>query len=183
MAAESLAGRLLVASATLQDPNFARSVVLIGLHTEEGALGLVLNRPSTSSVAAAVPQLEELLDTDEPVFVGGPVQSSAVVMLAEFEDPSAAGLLVLGRIGLPAPDASLEQLAAATTRRRVYAGYAGWSEGQLDAEIEAGDWIALDALPDDVFSVAPEQLWSSVLERKGGQYALLARMPPDPSLN
>ena len=183
MATESLAGRLLVASATLQDPNFARSVVLIGLHTGEGALGLVLNRPSTSSVAAAVPQLEELLDTDEPVFVGGPVQSSAVVMLAEFEDPAAAGLLVLGRIGLPAPDASLEQLAAATSRRRVYAGYAGWSEGQLDAEIEAGDWIALDALPDDVFSGAPEQLWSSVLERKGGQYALLARMPPDPSLN
>jgi putative transcriptional regulator len=117
------------------------------------------------------------------VFVGGPVQSSAVVMLAEFEDPAAAGLLVLGRIGLPAPDASLEDLAAATTRRRVYAGYAGWAEGQLDAEIESGDWIAQDALPGDVFSLEPEQLWSSVLTRKGGQYALLARMPPDPSLN
>ncbi len=183
MTPETLAGRLLVASATLQDPNFARSVVLIGLHSEEGALGLVLNRPSNSSVASAVPELEELVDSDEPVFVGGPVQSSAVVMLAEFEDPAAAGLLVLGRIGLPAPDASLQQLAAATTRRRVYAGYAGWSEGQLDAEIESGDWIAQDALPDDVFSVEPEQLWSSVLTRKGGQYALLARMPPDPSLN
>jgi putative transcriptional regulator len=183
MTQESLAGRLLVASATLQDPNFARSVVLIGLHSEEGALGLVLNRPSSSRVASAVPQLEELIDSDEPVFVGGPVQSSAVVMLAEFEDPAAAGLLVLGRIGLPAPDASLEDLAAATTRRRVYAGYAGWAEGQLDAEIESGDWIAQDALPGDVFSLEPEQLWSSVLTRKGGQYALLARMPPDPSLN
>lgn len=183
MSSESVAGRLLVASTTLVDPNFARSVVLIGLHSEEGALGLVLNRPSTSSVASAVPQLEELIDTGEPVFVGGPVQSSAVVMLAEFEDPAAAGLLVLGRIGLPAPEASLEQLAAATTRRRVFAGYAGWAEGQLDAEIEAGDWIQQDALPEDVFSVEPDQLWSSVLERKGGQYALLARMPLDPSLN
>lgn len=183
MTSESLAGRLLVASATLMDPNFARTVVLIGLHSEEGALGLVLNRPSTSTVAAAVPQLDDLIDTGEPVFVGGPVQSSAVVMLAEFEDPEAAGLLVLGRIGLPAPEASLEQLAAATTRRRVYAGYAGWAEGQLDAEIDAGDWIPQDALPDDVFSVEPGQLWSSVLERKGGQYALLARMPLDPSLN
>jgi putative transcriptional regulator len=183
MPSDSLAGRLLVASTTLVDPNFARSVVLIGLHSEEGALGLVLNRPSNSTVASAVPQLEQLIEDGEPVFVGGPVQSSAVVMLAEFEDPTAAGLLVMGRIGLPAPDASLEDLAQATTRRRVYAGYAGWAEGQLDAEIEAGDWIAQDALPDDVFSVEPEQLWSSVLERKGGQYALLARMPLDPSLN
>jgi putative transcriptional regulator len=104
-------------------------------------------------------------------------------MLAEFTDPDAAGLLVLGRIGLPAPETSLEQLAAATVRRRVYAGYAGWSEGQLDAEIEAGDWIAHDALPEDVFSEEPEQLWSNVLTRKGGRYALLARMPLDPSLN
>ena len=183
MATESIAGRLLVASATLQDPNFARTVVLIGLHSEEGALGLVLNRPSSSTVASAVPQLEQLVDSEEAVFVGGPVQGSSIVMLAEFTDPEAAGLLVLGRIGLPAPDTSLEQLAEATARRRVYAGYAGWSEGQLDAEIEAGDWIAHDAQPDDVFSEEPEQLWSSVLTRKGGRYALLARMPLDPSLN
>src|SRR6185437_15163215 len=183
MTPESLAGRLLVASATLQDPNFARTVVLIGLHSEEGALGLVLNRPSSSSVASAVPQLSELLDEDQRVFVGGPVQGSSIVMLAEFTDPDAAGLLVLGRIGLPAPETSVEELAAATARRRVYAGYAGWSEGQLDAEIEAGDWIAHDALPEDVFSEEPEQLWSTVLTRKGGRYALLARMPLDPSLN
>jgi putative transcriptional regulator len=183
MASESLAGRLLVASATLQDPNFARTVLLIGLHTDDGALGLVLNRPSTSTVASAVPQLEELVAAEERVFVGGPVQSSSIVMLAEFTDPAAAGLLVLGRIGLPAPDADLDQLAAATARRRVYAGHAGWGEGQLDAEIEAGDWIAHDALPDDVFSDEPEQLWSAVLTRKGGRYALLARMPLDPSLN
>jgi putative transcriptional regulator len=183
MTSESLAGRLLLASTTLQDPNFSRTVVLVGLHSADGALGLVLNRPSTSAVAAAVPQLEDLVEAEDPVYVGGPVQSSSIVMLAEFTDPEAAGLLVLGRIGLPAPDASLDELAAATSRRRVYAGYAGWSEGQLDAEIEAGDWIAQDGLPEDVFSEAPEQLWSSVLTRKGGRYALLARMPPDPSLN
>ena len=183
MTSESLAGRLLLASTTLQDPNFARTVVLVGLHSEDGALGLVLNRPSTTTVASAVPQLEELVDSGEAVFVGGPVQSTSILMLAEFTDPAAAGLLVLGRIGLPAPDASLEQLAAATSRIRVYAGYAGWAEGQLDAEIESGDWIAHDALPGDVFSAEPEQLWSSVLTRKGGRYALLARMPLDPSLN
>ncbi|HXB15605.1 MAG TPA: YqgE/AlgH family protein [Solirubrobacteraceae bacterium] len=183
MSTESLAGRLLLASTTLQDPNFARTVVLIGLHSDDGALGLVLNRPSTSTVASAVPQLEELVEPNDPVYVGGPVQASSIVMLAEFNDPAAAGLLVLGRIGLPAPDASLEELAAATSRRRIYAGHAGWSEGQLDAEIEAGDWIADDALPGDVFSEDPLALWSSVLTRKGGRYALLARMPLDPSLN
>ena len=69
------------------------------------------------------------------------------------------------------------------SRRRVFAGYAGWSEGQLDAELEQGDWIAHAAIPEDVFTDAPEELWSSVLTRKGGKYALLARMPPDPSVN
>ncbi len=104
-------------------------------------------------------------------------------MLAEFVDPEPAGLLVLGRIGLPAPDASLDDLAAATSRRRVYAGYAGWGEGQLDAEVERGDWIPQDARPEDVFCEEPAELWSSALTRKGGRYALLARMPLDPSLN
>jgi putative transcriptional regulator len=183
MSSGSLAGRLLLASTTLEDPNFLRTVVLVGTHSEEGALGLVLNRPSTSTVAEAVPQLEELVEEEEPVYVGGPVQSSSIVMLAEFIDPGPAGLLVLGRIGLPAPDASLEDLVASTSRRRVYAGYAGWGEGQLDAELDRGDWIAQDALPEDVFSTQPDELWSSVLTRKGGRYALLARMPLDPSLN
>ena len=183
MAFASLAGRLLVASTTLQDPNFARAVVLIGMHSEEGALGLVLNRPSTATVSAAVPQLEEMVAEEEPVFVGGPVRAQTIVMLAEFLDPAAASLLVLGRIGLPAPDASLDQLAAATARRRVFAGYAGWGEGQLDAEVRQGDWITDDALPDDVFTAVPETLWSDVLTRKGGRYALIARMPLDPSLD
>lgn len=183
MSSGSLAGRLLLASTTLEDPNFLRTVVLIGMHSAEGALGLVLNRPSTSTVANAVPQLEGMVAEEEPVFVGGPVQSSSIVMLAEFLDPAPAGLLVLGRIGLPAPDASLEELAETTSRRRVYAGYAGWGEGQLDAEVDRGDWIVQDALPEDVFCEQPDGLWSGVLTRKGGRYALLARMPLDPSLN
>jgi putative transcriptional regulator len=183
MSSGSLAGRLLVASTTLEDPNFLRTVVLIGMHSEDGALGLVLNRPSTSPVATAVPQLAEMVADEEAVFVGGPVQSSSIVMLAEFIDPAPAGLLVLGRIGLPASDSSLEDLAETTSRRRVYAGHAGWGEGQLEAELERGDWIAEDALPDDVFCEHPDELWSDILTRKGGRYALLARMPLDPSLN
>jgi putative transcriptional regulator len=180
---ESLVGQLLLASPTLLDPNFARTVVLIGVHSEEGAMGVVLNRPSNVTVGEAAPLLEDAADALEPVFVGGPVQPSSIVFLAEFLDPSPAGLLVLGRIGFPSPDAPLEELAEATSRRRVYAGYAGWGAGQLEAEIDNGDWIADPALPEDVFAEIPEELWSDILTRKGGSYALIARMPLDPSVN
>ena len=180
---DSLAGQLLLASPALYDPNFRRTVVLIGVHSEEGAMGVVLNRPSEVTVGEAVPQLEQAVAEQEPVYVGGPVQPSSIVFLAEFLDPSPAGLLVLGRIGFPAPDADIDELTQATARGRVFAGYAGWGEGQLDAEVEHGDWIAHAALPEDVFTDVPEELWSAVLKRKGGGYALLARMPVDPSVN
>lgn len=180
---ESLSGQLLVASPALHDPNFQRTVILIGAHSKEGAMGIVLNRPSQVTVGEAVPQLEPAVDEQDPIYLGGPVQPDSIVMLGEFLDPSPAGLLVLGRIGFPAPEAGIEELAEATARRRVYAGYAGWSEGQLDAELEQGDWIAHPARPEDVFTESPEELWSEVLERKGGSFALLARMPMDPSVN
>ncbi len=180
---ESLCGQLLLASPSLMDPNFMRTVVLIGLHSEEGAMGIVLNRPSTVTVSEAVPQLEQAVAESELVYVGGPVQSNSIVCLAEFLDPAPAGLLVLGRISFPAPDAGIDELAEATARRRVFAGYAGWGEGQLDEELDHGDWIAQTAMPDDVFTDVPRDLWSTVLERKGGGYALLARMPLDPSVN
>jgi putative transcriptional regulator len=158
-------------------------VILVGVHSEEGAMGVVLNRPSEVAVSEAVPQLEQTVAEQEPVYVGGPVQPSSIVFLAEFLDPTPAGLLVLGRIGFPAPDASIDELTEATARRRVFAGYAGWGEGQLDAEVDQGDWIAHSAVPDDVFTDVPAELWSSVLTRKGGSYALIASMPSDPSLN
>jgi len=180
---ESLVGQLLLASPTLRDPNFERSVVLIGVHSEEGAMGVVLNRPSEVTVGEAAPQLEQTVDESERVFVGGPVQPGSIVFLAEFLDPEPAGVLVLGRIGFPAPDAELDELSRVTGRVRVFAGFAGWGEGQLEAEIADGDWIAHAALPEDVFSEVPEHLWSDVLTRMGGSYALIARMPTDPSVN
>jgi putative transcriptional regulator len=179
----SLAGQLLLAAPSLRDPNFVRTVVLIGVHSEDGAMGVVLNRPSTVTVGQAAPQLEQAADELELVYVGGPVRSSSIVFLAEFLDPSPAGLLVLGRIGFPAPDAGIEQLAEATARRRVFAGHAGWGRGQLDAEVADGDWIAHAAQPEDIFTDVPEELWSRVLTRMGGRYALIARMPLDPSVN
>jgi len=130
-----------------------------------------------------VPVLESVLDGPEPVYIGGPVQPNSIVVLAEFLDPTPAGLIVLGRIGFPSPESDIDQLGEATARRRVYAGYAGWGEGQLEAELDSGDWIADAAVPEDVFTDAPDDLWSTVLNRKGGTYALIARMPLDPSVN
>jgi putative transcriptional regulator len=180
---ESLAGQLLLAAPSLLDPNFARTVVLIGMHSEDGAMGVVLNRPSAVTVGEAVPQLCDVLGAHDPVYVGGPVQPDSVVFLAEFLEPSLAGVLVVGRIGFPAPDTGIEQLGEATARRRVFAGHAGWGRGQLDSELDSGDWIAHPAEPRDVFTDVPEELWSGVLTRKGGSYALIARMPVDPSVN
>lgn len=179
----SLAGQLLLASPALVDPNFRRTVVLVGVHNDEGAMGVILNRPSETTVADAVPQLEPAVESDDLVYVGGPVQPSSVVLLAEFLDPTSAALLILGRIGFPASGTDVDGLTEATARRRVFAGYAGWSGGQLDEELAQGDWITHPAGPEDVFSEDPEELWSAVLARKGGSYALLARMPVDPSMN
>jgi putative transcriptional regulator len=180
---EHLAGQLLIAAPSLLDPNFKRTVVLVGVHSQQGAMGVVLNRPSEVTAGEAVPALESAVEPSELVYVGGPVQSTSVVVLAEFLDPAPAGVIVLGRIGFPAPDSDLAQLSEATSRMRVYAGYAGWGEGQLESEIADGDWIVQPAMRQDIFTEEPQELWSAVLSRKGGSYALLARMPPDPSLN
>ena len=179
----SLQGHLLVASPTLTDPNFARAVVAIANHDDEGALGIVLNRPSDTEVVEAVPELDGVVDSDELVYVGGPVQPASIVVLAEFEDPSEAAFLVVDAIGLVSDRTGLERLGEATARRRIYAGYAGWGPGQLEAEIEREDWIVEPARAEDVFSDDAPTLWRSVLDRKGGQFRLLARMPLDPSLN
>lgn len=180
---ETARGQLLVAGPGLLDPNFWRAVVLVVEHSEEGALGLVLNRPSETTAGEAVPELEEVVDLDEPLFVGGPVQPSSVIVLAEFEDASDAALVAFDDVGVLATGDSPETLGAGVRTGRAFVGHSGWGPGQLDAELERGDWILEPAQRDDAFSAAPGELWFEVLTRKGGSYALIARMPPDPSLN
>ena len=180
---ESVRGQLLVASPALLDPNFLRTVVLVVEHNEEGAFGLVLSRPSSTLVTDAVPQLAELVDGEALVHVGGPVEQGAVTVVAEFDDPSDAGVLAFARIGLLPADGDPALLAASTRRARAFAGYAGWGAGQLESELAEEAWIVEAPEPGDVFTQAPGELWSAVLRRKGGQYALVARMPLDPSVN
>lgn len=179
---ETLQGKLLIAAPSLLDPSFKRTVVLIAQHSEEGAMGLVLNRPSDMSVLEAVPPLANLVGEDDEVWSGGPVERSGVIVVAEFDQPEAAAELIFGRVGFMSAEADPILVAIAAQRARVYAGYAGWTAGQLEAELDEESWFTEEALPDDVFNGSPD-LWSDVLERKGGPYALLAKMPPDPSLN
>ena len=180
---DSLAGHLLIASPSILDPNFRRTVVLITAHTDEGAVGLILNRRSDTTVGDAVPQLAPLTDDEEPVFVGGPVNPDGVAVLAEFDEPDDAGVVVFEDVGFVALDEVLEGGQPALHRRRVFAGVAGWGPEQLDDELERDDWIVEPADTDDIFTDDPEGLWSAVLRRKGGSYELVARMPLDPSLN
>jgi len=179
---ESLQGHLLVAGPALVDPNFWRTVVLVGEHSEEGALGIVLNRSSETLVEEALPELAPLADEMGAVYVGGPVQPSAVVVLADFTEPDRADALVVESVGFLPSEIDPDELAE-LRRARVYVGYAGWGPGQLDTELEEGSWIVEQALPDDVFTDDPDGLWSAVLRRKGGPFSLLAAMPPDPSRN
>lgn len=180
---DSAQGQLLIAGPALLDPNFWRTVVLVVEHNEEGALGLVLNRPSETTIGEAVEELDELIGAEELLFIGGPVQPSAVIVLAQFEDPGDAALTAFDDVGVLGTGAAPEELSVGVRQARAFVGHAGWGPGQLDAELERDDWIVEEARLDDAFSDEPRGLWSSVLIRKGGSYALVARMPADPSSN
>ena len=151
--------------------------MLVLEHNDDGAMGLVLNRASDAAVRDAVPALAGLGDPGDLVHVGGPVQPQAVIALGEFEDPAEASRLVAGDLGVVDPDNPEVPLR----RARVYAGYAGWAPEQLETELQADAWIVDPVIPDDPFRDG--DLWALALERKGGEYALLARMPVDPSVN
>ena len=172
----SLRGQLLIASPQLTD-YFRRTVVLVIEHTEDGAMGIVLNRRTEAEVAEVVPSLAGLAGDEDGVHAGGPVEPESVLALGDFVDPGEAGKKVAGSIGLLDPDRPEPELR----RMRVFAGYAGWAPGQLDAEMEQDAWIVTAAEPEDAF--APDDLWPTVVQRKGGNFALMATLPLDPRMN
>jgi putative transcriptional regulator len=178
---ESLQGQLLVSAPSLLDPQFRRTVVLIAHHDEDGAMGLVLTRPSDVAATDAVPSLVGLPGSDEPVYVGGPVQPEAFMVLAEFEDVSEAAAPIFGGIGFLPAEAEPDQLSI--RRLRLFAGYAGWGAGQLEAELAEPAWIVVPAVAGDAFATDPDELWRTVLHRAGSEYSLMETMPYDPDLN
>jgi putative transcriptional regulator len=187
----TLVGRLLVATPLLGDPNFRRAVVLVVEHEpEEGTLGVVLNRPTEVPVAQVLRPWTELVTGPAVVFRGGPVAPDSAVALALVpgdDEPLGwrplDGNPLMSRIGLVDLDAPPEILAPEIASFRIFAGYAGWGSGQLQAEIDEGAWYVLAGEPADAFAPQPELLWPDVLRRQGGDLAMVATFPDDPSAN
>jgi putative transcriptional regulator len=179
---ESLRGHLLISGGGLYDPNFRHTVVLVGEHNADGALGVVLNRALNITVEQALPPLSDLVPPGEPLFQGGPVQPDRPVLLAETAQPELVDVLVFGSVGFLVGDVSAD-IRPSILRARVFTGYSGWGPGQLEAEMAVDSWIIEPARADDVFTDTPDLLWSRVLERKGPEYRTLSRMPYDPSMN
>jgi len=175
-----LVGRLLIASPIMGDPNFAGGVLLVCAHDDEGAVGLVLDRPTVLRVDDHLPDWAGNAVEPPVVFLGGPVQMEMAVGLGEGDATMPGWSPVVGATGLidfETADPS------GIGRIRVYAGYAGWSAGQLDAEVAALDWIVAAAHPDDPFNADPDGLRHTALIRKGGLFPAYEHFPADPALN
>lgn len=181
---ESLRGRLLVSSPALRDPNFDRAIVLILHHDEEGAVGVILNRPSQLEVADALPQWQHVATTPAVLFIGGPVGPSSAICLARMRTQQVDGWqAVFGGVGTFDLGRDPGDVADQLEGLRVFSGYSGWGPGQLEEELAVGAWMIVEPSPDDPLSADPEGLWRTVLRRQGGPLALLATFPSDPSLN
>jgi putative transcriptional regulator len=183
---QSVAGRLLLATPLLRDDNFMRTTVFIAEHSSEGAVGVVLNRPSHTDVAGVLPGWESAVTSPAVVFVGGPVAQEGALAIARIGGPvlpDSGFQPVVDGFGVVDLETDSAMLAPHLAGMRVYAGYAGWGPGQLDAEIAEGAWYVVDGAPDDVFCARPELLWRDILRRQGGDLALVSTFPPDPTLN
>jgi putative transcriptional regulator len=181
------AGSLLVATPLLVDPNFDHTVVLLLDVDENGALGVVLNRPSPVPVHEVLPGWADVLAGPDVLFQGGPVGTDSALAVADVPldgDEEPVGFRRLfGATGIVDLDTPTEIMAPALTHLRIFAGYAGWGSGQLEAEIEEGSWYVVPALPGDLFGADPERLWSRVLRRQPGELAWVSTRPVDPTLN
>jgi putative transcriptional regulator len=169
---DSLKGKLLISSAGLYDDSFRHTVVLVGEHDAQGAVGVILNRPLEVTVEDAIPALGEL---GRRLFEGGPVDMDQAVILAQGPNVNLPVFDDVGFITGEVPDG--------IRRVRVFLGHAGWGPGQLDAEVAADAWILEDADEGDIFTDSPDTLWPDLLKRKGPPYDLMARIPFDPTMN
>lgn len=172
----SFQGTLLVASPLLVEPTFHRAVVLLLEHNAEGAVGVILNRPSAHLVADHLPQWASVTAKPGFVYIGGPVEPEVAIGLTSSGMGNATPIPGLSIIDLEdPPPGGIEGV-------RIFSGYSGWSAGQLEDEISEGAWYVVPASPDDAFDRS-EGMWSRILRRQEGRLAILATYPSDPSLN
>lgn len=183
---EVQAGMLLVATPTLLDPNFADTVVLLLEVDDNGALGVVLNRPTSVPVAEVLADWGDVVAEPEVLFRGGPVSTEgalAVGMLRQPDDVPVGFREIYGPLGVVDLDTPIELIDGTLQGMRIFAGYAGWGAAQLVEEIEEGSWYVVPAQPPDVFGMDPSALWRDVLRRQPGQLAWHSTRPVDPDLN
>jgi putative transcriptional regulator len=182
---ETAAGRLLVATPLLSDPNFERTVILVCFHDENGAFGVVLNRPVEARAADLVPDWEPLISPPGTLHAGGPVERASFLGLGYMEVPEddpewwtglGRGLGLVNLAGEPEEADDLEAL-------RIFHGYAGWGAGQLDVEIGENAWWVVAVQVEDAFTSSPERLWNTVLGRQRGDLAMYGHYPDDPAVN
>ena len=180
-------GRLLLATPPLEDPNFDRTVVYMLEHHDEGALGVIINRPTPEQLDEPLDRWVDLQSTPSGVFAGGPVEPDALIALAYTRHPIGESTDELSPVAGRVVSADLTVdpalVAAELEAVRIFRGYAGWGPGQLELEIDAGAWLVLDPDPGDLFGHEPEELWRNVLRRQGGRLAWLAGAPDDLSAN
>ncbi len=187
---KSLKGSLLIASPGLIDPNFLRTVVIVAEHGEEGAIGLVLNRPGQLKVADLWESIGGVpLDTKLNAFVGGPVQKNALILLHGHADLAGESEPIVPGVYMSSEVEAFGELLTRGAEKgqagllRVFCGYSGWGAGQLDKEMEEGGWLTCEATSEQVFREPPERLWMNALGALGGVYKFFSLMPPNPEMN
>lgn len=178
-------GQLLLATPRLMDPNFARAVIFVLDHDEDGALGVIINRPSRLPLGAVLPSWSTVVTAPSMLFSGGPVSpdSALAVGLSIGAGPGEGFRRLTGDYGLVDLDADPAQVLRDLAGLRVFSGYAGWGSDQLEAEIAEGSWYVVSALPQDLLDPEPAGLWRSVLRRQPGELAYVATFPDDPAMN
>ena len=182
-------GSLLLATPELLDPNFNDAVILLLDANADGALGVIVNRPTGVLVSEVLGDWAEVVAQPEVLFQGGPVETDGALAVALLAPEAAAGLngsgfrQVVGGLGLLDLDTPVPQVVEALQGLRIFAGYAGWGAGQLDAEVAQGHWYVTPAKAEDVFLSDASQLWREVLRRQPGDLAEHSTRPLDPDLN
>ena len=167
-------GRFLVAVRELRDPNFSQTIILLTKYGEDGAMGLIVNR-STNIRLGGILALEGVEERTETIYIGGPVERSAILLLARSKTPPEKSESIFGDVYLSANRALLERYIAGPEGDesfRLYSGCSGWAAGQLDFEMERGSWHVFPADADTVFSTRPSKVWERWIERTEVRFAM-----------
>jgi putative transcriptional regulator len=167
-------GKFLVAGRNLKAPSFSETVVLLIDYNKRGAMGVIINRPTTLPLSKVLPEIKESQKRNDTVYFGGPVEVSRILMLMQSADPSKDSMQVFNDVYISGSYAVLQQMvdgATADERFRIYAGYAGWAAGQLDAEVSRGDWHIVAADAKTVFELEPSKVWPELIIRASAKWA------------